>query len=318
MRLEWIDDILAVLDTGSLARAAERRFLTQSAFTRRVRVIEHSIGTTLFDRQRKPVTLMPGVEALEPELRDLSARLRYLGGALRMSTTQMRRRVTFVCQHAITATVSPRVVRELTSIGEASVRVRSGNRDDCLMCLLSGEAEFAITYEMPGERAPVIPKAFEAVTLSTDTLVPVCTPALRPALNGTEIPTVSYPADAFLGQVFDRMIGPRLPAGMTLASRAESALTLAMLEFALNDLGVAWLPQSLVADHLAQGRLLRVDDVLPTQDLDIMMIRLSEDQSDRSQEVWQHLIATLRPLTGLQGVHEGSPGPARTIDRTGK
>ena len=37
MRLEWIEDILAVLDTGSLARAAEKRLLTQSAFTRRVR-----------------------------------------------------------------------------------------------------------------------------------------------------------------------------------------------------------------------------------------------------------------------------------------
>ncbi|MGB0438874.1 MAG: LysR family transcriptional regulator, partial [Paracoccaceae bacterium] len=78
MRLDWIDDILAVLDHGSLARAAETRRLTQSAFTRRVRIIEDSIGTPLFDRRRKPVTLMPGVQALAPELRDLSARLHSL------------------------------------------------------------------------------------------------------------------------------------------------------------------------------------------------------------------------------------------------
>jgi len=67
MRLEWIDDILAVLDRGSLARAAEKRLLTQSAFTRRVRTIEESIGVALFDRRRKPAALMPGVQALEPE-----------------------------------------------------------------------------------------------------------------------------------------------------------------------------------------------------------------------------------------------------------
>jgi DNA-binding transcriptional LysR family regulator len=315
MRLEWLDDILAVLDTGSLARAAERRFLTQSAFTRRVRMIEQSIGTTLFDRRRKPVTLMPGVQALEPELRELSARLRSLGGALRMSASHTRRRVTFVCQHAITATVSPRVVREIALIGETSVRVRSGNRDDCLMCLVSGEAEFAITYEIPGERAPIIPKAFEAVTLSTDTLVPVCTPALRPAVHSPEIPTVSYPADAFLGQVFDRMIRPRLSMDVLLASRAESALTLAILEFALNDIGVAWLPQSLVADHLARGRLVRLDDFLPTQDLDITMVRLRDDQSDRSLEVWQYLIVKLRRPTGLQSLPNGAPGPVQSIER---
>ena len=76
MQLDWIDDILAVIDAGSLAQAAERRFLTQSAFTRRVRVIEEKIGITLFDRSRKPVAIMPGVQALEPELRDLSVRLR--------------------------------------------------------------------------------------------------------------------------------------------------------------------------------------------------------------------------------------------------
>ena len=78
MQLDWIDDILAVIDAGSLAQAAERRFLTQSAFTRRVRVIEEKIGITLVDRSRKPVAIMPGVQALDPELRDLSVRLRRL------------------------------------------------------------------------------------------------------------------------------------------------------------------------------------------------------------------------------------------------
>ena len=117
MRLEWIDDILAVLDSGSLARAAERRFLTQSAFTRRVRTIEDSIGATLFDRRRKPVALMPGVAPLEPELRDLSARLRRIAQDLRLSAGQAGRTLTFACQHAITTTVSPRGVSELTAAG---------------------------------------------------------------------------------------------------------------------------------------------------------------------------------------------------------
>ncbi|MCX8955674.1 LysR family transcriptional regulator, partial [Ruegeria sp. NA] len=72
------DDILAVLDGGSLTRAAEKRLLTQSAFTRRIRLIENSVGATLFDRRRKPVSLMPGIQSLEPELRELSTRLHKL------------------------------------------------------------------------------------------------------------------------------------------------------------------------------------------------------------------------------------------------
>jgi DNA-binding transcriptional LysR family regulator len=34
MRLEWLEDILAVMETGSFIRAAEQRLLTQPAFSR--------------------------------------------------------------------------------------------------------------------------------------------------------------------------------------------------------------------------------------------------------------------------------------------
>ena len=40
MRLEWLEDILAIAQTGSFSGAAERRNLTQSAFSRRIRQIE--------------------------------------------------------------------------------------------------------------------------------------------------------------------------------------------------------------------------------------------------------------------------------------
>ena len=55
MRLEWLEDILAVVETGSFIKAAERRCLTQSAFSRRIRMIETHVGAELFDRARKPV-----------------------------------------------------------------------------------------------------------------------------------------------------------------------------------------------------------------------------------------------------------------------
>ena len=55
MRLEWLDDILAIASTGSFSGAAERRHLTQSAFSRRIQQIEQHIGVELFDRSQKPV-----------------------------------------------------------------------------------------------------------------------------------------------------------------------------------------------------------------------------------------------------------------------
>ena len=297
MRLEWIDDILAVLDAGSLARAAEKRLLTQSAFTRRVRIIEDSVGATLFDRRRKPVALMPGIEALEPELRDLSARLHMLRQTMKTASDRAGKNLAFVCQHALTTTVSPQVVRALSPDGETSVRVRSGNQDECLMHLISKEVDFAIMYALPDDSPSEPGNAFEAVALGVDILVPVSTPGVREKAAGPILPVIGYPSEVFLGQVFARRINPQLPKGAAVTTIAETALTLAMVQLALTGIGIAWLPLSLVGAHLAQGNLVRLDDMLPTQALIVRMVRLAAPRTEQVERVWQHLTQHLEFYT---------------------
>ncbi|WP_254452973.1 LysR family transcriptional regulator [Ruegeria atlantica] len=292
MRLEWIDDILAVLDSGSLTRAADKRLLTQSAFTRRIRLIEDNIGATLFDRRRKPVSLMPGVQALEPELRELSMRLHKLRHTMKTASDHASKSLSLVCQHALTTTVSPKVVRALTANNDISVRVRSGNQDECLLQLISKQVDFAIMYTISDGRAHDLENAFEAKTLGTDTLIPVCVPEMRREVAGEAIPAIIYPPDVFLGQVFSRLVAPRLPEKATIVSRAETALTLAMLQYAVDGIGVAWLPNSLAANSLAEGRLVRVD-ALPAQALTIRMVRLAGAQSDYNEQVWKRLAGQL-------------------------
>lgn len=298
MQLDWIDDILAVIDTGSLTRAAERRFLTQSAFTRRVRLIEERISVPLFDRSCKPVTILPGVQAMEPELRELGARLRRLQHDLKAAADGAKRDVTFVCQHAITTTISPWVVRQLTQSQDISVRVRSGNRDNCLMLLLSGEADFAMTYEQPDAPGPALPQAFEMRRLGGDTLVPVASPDIAFHADAPEIPFISYPPDVFLGRLFSQSILPLLREGVMLSPKAETALTLAACEYALDGIGVAWLPLTLVKRHITEGRLRRLHD-LPHQNLSIMLIRLSDQQGDGTAQIWSDLTNVPDPSVGL-------------------
>ncbi|MBE0412760.1 LysR family transcriptional regulator [Yoonia sp.] len=314
MRLEWIEDILAVLDTGSLARAAERRMLTQSAFTRRVRMIEDTIGTELFDRRRKPIRLLPGVEALAPELRDLSLRLRKMRYRLKVSTSRTGGTLRFACQHAITTTVSPWIVRALMQLEDISVRVRSGNQDECMVQLLAGEVDFAVMYTVPGDQTVTFKRAFEARQIGSDVLVPVCAPGLKRGDPLSEIPTISYPSDVFLGQVFDRKIAPRLPSDITFITKAESALTLAAYEFALGGIGVAWLPRSLAADAIAQERLISLAADLPVQPLGISAIRLQEGQDARDDMIWQAIVADLTLPAHLQSVPDLSTGRIQAIE----
>ncbi len=294
VRLEWIEDILAVMETGSLARAADRRLLTQSAFTRRIRMIEDSIGAELFDRSHKPIKVLPAVRALEPDLREAAARLVKLRSGLRDASNTTGSTTVFACQHAITATVSPRIVAALTETPGASVRVRSGNHDECLLMILSGEVDFALMYEshtFPTE----IPHAFDRVTLDQEWLIPVCTPGLRATAEGPVIPIISYPAEVFLGQFFALNVAPRMPAGVSVISKAETALTLAVYRYALNGTGIAWLPQSLVQAAIRRGDLCRLDDVLPSGEMNLLMLWLSEPRRPHKEKIRQYLLTLLYP-----------------------
>lgn len=288
MRLDWLDDLLAVSDTGSLARAAEMRHVSQSAFTRRLRTIEEALGTPLLDRSRKPVTLLPEVAAQIPEMRSLATQLRNLRETL--AHTSDARGLTLACQHAITTTHSPAIVSILTAQGGRPVRVRSDNREECLLRLLSGEADLAVVYAAPEVAPLTLGRAFDRVSLGGERLLPVATPRL---MQGPDLPYIAYPGDVFLGQVMARAILPRIPAPRVLRRRAETALTLAAHEYARRGIGVAWLPEGMARDDLASGRLIGLNDTLPTLDMVLWMIRLTESGTAPWARDWSRLVAAL-------------------------
>src|SRR5690606_27196221 len=64
MDLEALQTFLAVAETGSFSRAAERVYLTQPAVSKRIAALETSLGTRLFDRIGRRVQLTEAGQAL--------------------------------------------------------------------------------------------------------------------------------------------------------------------------------------------------------------------------------------------------------------
>ena len=52
MELKQIENILAIAGEGSISRAAERLFLTQSALNQQLLKLEKEIGMPLFERRK--------------------------------------------------------------------------------------------------------------------------------------------------------------------------------------------------------------------------------------------------------------------------
>lgn len=282
MRHDWIADILAVIDTGSFVRAAEARNITQSAFTRRIDAIEARLGGPIFDRRRKPVALLVGARTLEHSLRSaLQMQSSLLQEAAEVATGSGS--ITLACQHAISATISPGLVRALSEAGLEPVRIRSGNRDECLVMLLSGAADLMISYAVPDAGAET--GGFEELCIGRDRLMPVAHPGLVRRADG-RLPVVAYPAEVFFGGLVAELWRD-LPRDVLLHRRAETALTLAAYRYALDGLAAAWLPAALVGEDLRAGRLCRVEDAGPDLALEIRMIRLVDAGRERARRGWE-------------------------------
>lgn len=295
MRLEWLEDMLAVAETGSFQEAADRRRLTQSAFSRRIQHIENQIGVELFDRTRKPVQLHPATAEQRDQMAKLANDLRQLVNDLRRGARMASNRITIASQHALTTSLTPAILKGIHARHtDIHVRLRSANLDECFALLLSRQADIALVYRVPGDVHPISADFVQTAVIGTDQLIPVFATAALPDLNARfgvgELPFVAYPEDVFLGQILDQLILPRVRVMTRPVPKAETALTLAALEMAVVGVAVAWVPASLAKQRINDGILTDLSATLPTNPLDVTAVRLFDTAGPIATAIWSEVV----------------------------
>ena len=58
MELRWLEDFIVLARTQHFSRAAEEQNVTQPTFSRRIKLLEEGMGTTLINRQTLPQTII--------------------------------------------------------------------------------------------------------------------------------------------------------------------------------------------------------------------------------------------------------------------
>ena len=290
MRQTWVEDIVAVLEHGSVTRAAEALNVSQPAFSRRLRGIEAAFGITLFDRGERPVGLHADVAPLSAHLRRAAAEIRQLETALQIAAGRSSG-VVVAAQHALSTLLATQIVERIGLPGPSGgLRLHAADRGDCAAMVRRREADIAVLYrdaEAPFEQGGA---RVEMVDLMEDLLIPVACPARADTPAGTELHIIAYPADVFLGRLIAERIAPRLPQGTRLRPRAETALTLTALQLAIDGAGVAWVPADLASHALRAGLLSDLSPALPTARLKIFAMRLREGHGRAADRAWKALV----------------------------
>ncbi len=275
MELKWLDDYIALIETGSFSAAAQRRHVSQPAFSRRIQMLEDWLGVTLIDRARKPLQFTPVAAESQADFRSLVARIYDFRATLKSESLDAAD-LTIAAQHTLAASYLPAFLKRLHRLApEPNFRIRSENRSDAVAILMRGHAEILLAYETAQAPCGIPPAIAQRQLLGVDKLVLVAAPALQASLRNPHtqappVPMLCFPPDSFFGQLVRFEALPALMRQQQVAVRCVSEFAMGLRELALVGQGAAWLPESLVADDLQRGRLLAMEALGKSVAMDIV------------------------------------------------
>lgn len=258
----WLEDFRALAATGNFSRAADERHMTQPAFSRRIRALEEWLGADLFDRSTQPARLTDVGEWFRAVADELVLRVARVPGEARLVAEASSVTLRIAATHALSFTFLPRWLRGLeskTSLGP--VQLVSDVLQRCEALMLQSKVQFVLSHAHPRAKGALDADMYVSAKVGQDRLVPVSSPGKqgkplhpvggRPA---KELPVLQYAAESGLGRIVRAVVGPRLeslPGRVAFTAHLASVLR----TMALDGRGVAWLPETLVEDDIATGRL---------------------------------------------------------------
>ncbi|WP_158289021.1 LysR family transcriptional regulator [Rubrivivax albus] len=286
MELKWLDDYIALIDTGSFSAAAQRRHVSQPAFSRRIQMLEAWLGVTLIDRSRKPLRMTPLAAEHQRAFRSLVARIYEFRATLNAAAVDGTG-ITIAAQHTLAAAYVPGVLARLQSLNPGQrYRIRSENRTDSVAMLMRGQAEILITYETAQTPCGIPAALARREVLGRDELVLVANPGLHDSLSravaASAVPMLCFPPESFFGQVVRADAMPELMRQRPVVVRCVSEFAMGLRELALIGQGAAWLPASLIHDDLRHRRLLPLPALGQSVAMDIVAYLATPEGLDRA------------------------------------
>ena len=294
MEAKWLEDFLSVARTGSFSLSAAERHITQSAFSRRIKSLEQWVGVALIDRSSYPTRLTAAGQRLQATAREATASLLNTRQELRHEAGAGRRRLRIAIQHSLASGFLARWLATLPlARDDLLTQVRADNLHDCVRGLEEGGVDLLVCYTHPGLPLELSAERYPSLSLARDVLTPVSKAgadgrpmhALRQGAAGA-VPWLSYSADAQLGRMAALALDTAEPP-LAVHCVFESALVEALRATALEGLGVAWLPGSLIAEDLNQKRLVRAGPASLDVPLRVRVFAERSLLSGRLQGLWE-------------------------------
>ena len=305
MNITWFEDYIALVECANFTKAAESRFVTQPAFSRRIKSLESWLGVALVDRNAYPMALTElGHEYVTP-IKNLLRDIYGLRTEMQ-SRSKKEEQLVISTQHTLGITYCPNwfslmqpfFTERETSNGSSGVnlRVDTGDLYDCIDKFMARNCDLLLCYYTPSLSLSLNNTNLRKLELGNERLLPVCGidkhgSPLFSTKDTKRLPMIGFTNDSFFGDIILRDCILSDHGGIEFDIVYETALSDGIKSMVLQGNGMAWLPMSLVANELKQGVLKQMDG-LATSEMSIMLYAHSSNSSKLITSFWSFLEAT--------------------------
>ncbi|HHQ69273.1 MAG TPA: LysR family transcriptional regulator [Halothiobacillaceae bacterium] len=277
LELRHLRTLAAIAQTESLAQAAERLHVTQSALSHQIRAIESYYNTPLFSRRSRPMRpteagrrFLAAAEVILPEVDKLDRDLKQIAGG---GTGRLY--LALECHSCFTWLI-PALEQYRGHWPQIDTDLSIAHSFDAIDALRRGELDGVISSDPVDDPDLVFLPLFRysiVLAMAPDHKLNE-QPAITPQMLRDET-IIHYPVERKRLDIFQRFL---TPAGIEPAATRTSELTAMIAQWVASGRGVAALPKWAITNEVERG-------IITTRPLSIHPVQVMDEQNQTQTEL---------------------------------
>lgn len=145
MHIRQLEMFQAIVDTGSFTRAGEKLYVSQSAISRQIKLLEEELGDQIFKRIHKKIYLTPTGEVLLQYTRKIFNEFRLMTSEISDLTHLRRGSLRMAGGMSVCTYLFPHLLKEYQKrYPNIELTIFTGTNDEMLRLLRSNQADMAL------------------------------------------------------------------------------------------------------------------------------------------------------------------------------
>lgn len=287
LEIRWALDLITLDQERSISKAAQKRYISQSAFSRRLQHLEETVGFSIIDRNSKEVSFTELGQVLLSTANTLQAQLNESMQLIYEIKNTKDNTLRFAVVHSLVNSFFADYLR-FVPIEEQAIKfeIMAINTGEGLKLLKEGKIDFLVSYASKHEMNQGKFDALSSVRVGETEIIPVYAKTTNKTYDlNKHFPLLTYSKNAYLRNLVDHVIQTN-NLDCHILYETDNAENLKQL--VLQGVGVAWLPRITIMDELAENKLIELSTSQYMVNQSIYIYKSKLNNNPLTQFVFEH------------------------------